>query len=116
MSAAEKLRQAKALIENPARWCQGNGAVADDGAVVDFDSPEAHRWCARGAVSKVTNHRPNTPVYNATVRFLDRAANELHAGFNSVQVNDQLNHRDVMKMFRRAIRLAQKADNAEEQT
>lgn len=52
MSAADTLRQARAIIADPARWTQGGWARNASGDFVDSMSRQAVCWCAWAALNK----------------------------------------------------------------
>ena len=52
------LRDARQLIEDPARWTQGCYARAADGTPTPYDKPAACRWCLEGAVMKAAQDVP----------------------------------------------------------
>jgi hypothetical protein len=101
---AEQLRQAKALIKDPAHWTQlGNYAVGPDGNWRTPSDDDACRWCAYGSVARVTGVATRRVEMAAASTFLARAAGELDV----VQINDYGTHADVMALFDRAIELAE---------
>ena len=107
MTPAEILKAAKAKIEDPAHWCQGNYSHwVDD---------KTCQYCAEGAMFQ-TPCQENGPASNDAWRFLREAAHErlvaCHLRFDRqrydiVTVNDGLGHAETMKMFDRAIELAE---------
>lgn len=57
---AAQLRQAADLIDSPSRWTKGAEARDARGALVPALADTAIRWCALGALCRVTNqHRWN---------------------------------------------------------
>jgi hypothetical protein len=98
---AEQLRAAKALIENPDDWWQGS--------CQEFcDVRERPRMCAGSAVSYTRSGGISWGVEGSSGRrdLLDAAANTL--GYSDlVALNDESDHATVMKMFDRAIELAE---------
>lgn len=53
-SVADTLRRAKALIENPNHWIQGQFAIGGaDGYSVSPNSARAKAWCAVGALRRI---------------------------------------------------------------
>ena len=50
----QTFREARALIEAPEHWTRGSLARSEDGKPCDPRSPAAVRWCANGAMAKVT--------------------------------------------------------------
>ena len=102
MTPAEILRAAKAKIEDPAHWCQGEYAKDALGQRASEYSDEACAWCAMGAFHTIDNGSS----YDA-FRSLAKAANEIHQGWGIPNVNDNTDHATVMRMFDRAIELAE---------
>jgi hypothetical protein len=56
MKAPDILREAAALIEQPGKWCKGTDAVDAAGEYSDPLSARAVRWCALGAIIKVSGN------------------------------------------------------------
>lgn len=97
------LVKAKALISDPAhRTCHAYARSAS-GAVVSPSDDEATRWCALGALRRVSNTNELGDVDLCLVR----AAQELFR-ITAVRVNDERSHEDNMLMWDRAILLAEK--------
>lgn len=94
MTTADKLRAAKALIEDPAHWCQGHYALNADGADISAGDPRAVKWCAIGAC----NHLGMT---DKTTDYLYRSS-----GSPVTLINDLEGHAAVLALFDRAIELA----------
>lgn len=101
MSTADKLREARALIEDPAHWCKNINAANIDGHECQVLSTSAVKFCAEGARWRVLGHwRREFAAYA-----LIKAAQDL--GYKDViDLNDDSNHATVMKMFDCAIELA----------
>jgi hypothetical protein len=95
MKPAEVLRGAKALIQDPAHWCQFEMCLPEwDGL--------AKRFCSVGALFEFNPHPRDCVV------FLDRAAKELSAGrFSIAGYNDSRTHAEVMLLWDRAIELSE---------
>lgn len=91
MSTVHKLRAAKALIEDPAHWCQGAAALDKNGRSCGLY--EAVRWCVLGAC-----WHENVKDY-----WLLEADVNRHG---LVWINDRLGHKAIMELFDRAIELA----------
>lgn len=107
-TTADKLREAKALIEDPERWCQGalrRDKYGNAGAI----GGEVVERCADGAVAEVLGqYRTDDPVFAP----LNAAAVEM--GFeNSACLNESTDHPTVMKMFDRAIELAEREERGD---
>lgn len=93
---AERLRKARALIADPDRWAQGNFAFDAEGTPVSSYSDNAVRWCAAGACSRV----------GADAGYLFRAL-PYTANNNLGVYNDNRAHRTILRLFDRAIELAE---------
>lgn len=122
MSIAEQLRAAKALIDTPDKWTQGSFARDNKGVPVGGftkgrwdvaaypESPAPACYCAEGAIRLVRGG----VLPHALEEIMERAVpRTFYAGANCrkfVLFNDHrdTSHADVMKMFDRAIKLAEK--------
>ena len=92
-TTADKLREAKALIEDPERWCQNHYALDADGNSVRMLGQKAVRWCAIGACVRVGLDMD--VLYDIVLP--DKPLSE---------INDDDGHAAVMALFDRAIELA----------
>jgi hypothetical protein len=109
MTPAEMLRAAKAKIGEPDSWCMGSEAVNASDEAEDPTDPEACRWCSIGAVIAVGGI--GSPY---VFTLLDDAAKAMGKGGKlglraAALLNDTTDHATVMKMFDRAIELAEAA-------
>jgi hypothetical protein len=102
-SDSDLLRNAKSLISNPERWCQGAHSLRANGAHCLGSDPDAVAWCAGGAVWRIGSDNP--AVRDEALRILTLAARETF-GEDHLAVNDRLGHAAVMRMLDVAIRLA----------
>lgn len=100
MNAVEVLRWARDLIADPERWCQGALAENAECEPVDYDSPDACRWCALGAVYRAS---PKTPDGDAAIFYLHDAARPR----GLIDANDNQDHAAVLDLYDRAIALAE---------
>lgn len=119
MKTSEALKQARALIDTPEKWCQGSYALNENGMSSYGDSPLACRFCSVGALQHTNplmfdrerkyKTRPAMPVLR---QFLDRAADRVSLGrFNNVvDFNDSRTHDQVMKVWDLAISLAEEEE------
>ena len=120
MNTVDILKKAKAKIEDPAHWCQGMFALDEHGDPVGTSDPRACRWCAQGAMSFVAGDSDKKPIAKAAQVAMAAAAVEMGFGdgkmsdedgglqiYPPVFLNDTADHPTVMKMFDRAIQLAQ---------
>lgn len=102
LTPADQLRAAKALIEDPDHWCRRVFARDKVGSEVLPTAASACQFCAAGALDHVTDRRDNSCAYF----FLYRAADD--CGNDSVaSTNDDGGHSAVMRMYDRAIALAE---------
>lgn len=110
MTPAEILRAAKAKIEDPAHWCQGYSWLNSKNQPISRDDMRsaARRCCAIGAVALSCQRLSDEW---SPIRFLETAANELGFGekvlLAPAELNDSTDHATVMRMFDRAIELAE---------
>ena len=94
----EKLIAARALIEDPAHWCQGANALDAAGNVCPTRSPEAVCWCAHGACFAVDAN--------------DAALRQVPGVYGHLQgYNDSHTHADVLDLFTFAINSLLNAPN-----
>lgn len=88
------LQAARALIANPEYWTQGCHAIANTGAEVPVDDPEAYAFCADGALLKAILDlgRPaphNSPEYASCSARLNSAARKMFPGIVGItDIND----------------------------
>lgn len=97
MTPADKLRAARALIEDPERWTTGVLARSAKGRSVSPYGRAAVAWCAFGAADRV---RLGSPHY------LHRAVTTWSCN-GLGDVNDRLGHAAVLQVYDRAIELAE---------
>lgn len=105
MSATlEQLRDARELLADPTRWTQGSYARDARGYRALPEAREAACWCALGALLRPALEWDVTLVWGHLL--LRRAAKEI---FDRTPdwVNDVLGHADVLRMYDRAIELAE---------
>ena len=95
----ETLISARALIADPTRWTRYRLARTDTGKPVEVANPAACRFCAVGAIARVTGRRP---VSGDESYHLSRAAHRLF-GQDIVNVNDILGHAEVLRVYDEAI-------------
>lgn len=101
MKASTLLQKARARIEDPARWCQGR-----------HWNDDKSRCCAVGAIGlEAETGNLRAGLCSAAQGFLDAAARAAFAppphGLGAAWVNDTFGHAAVLRMFDRAIELAQ---------
>lgn len=95
------LREAKALIRLKKNWCQGNSGRDSSGNAISNLDPRAVAFCAFGAVERVAG----SDHFDEPEAYMERAAKTL--GHNGLYINDQTDHKTVMKMFDLAIKYAE---------
>ena len=98
------LKVAKAVIEDPKHWIQGDFAKDSSGISVSARYSHAVCFCALGALRSVVAHKDIHRPYI----YLCEAANNL--GYNSIpEANDEGGHAEVMGMYDVAIKLSEEA-------
>ena len=116
MTPAEILRAAREKIEMPENWCQRASAFSARNTIVSVRSDEACRWCASGAIASL----PEADGQGVTAAwgFLNEVALDFGYDGNAesldpfVVLNDRANHPTVLRMFSRAIELAEQEESA----
>ena len=99
-TVADRLRAACTRITNPSAWTRGSYARDADGKPAYASSKPPVCWCAYGAL-----YAEGAEDECPEVRLLRRAALEVHASV-PIDVNDDLGHAAVLRMYDRAIELA----------
>lgn len=104
-SAADKLRKARALIEDPARWTTGVLARSAKGNDVSPHGRAAVRWCGVGAALRVglgfLDLDGQAILGARVIRLLEPDGTPLN------EVNDEIGHASVLMAYDRAIELAE---------
>jgi len=109
MKVCDALIAAKKLISKRKHWCTGSFARDAQGEGTDIEDGNTVRWCAMGALRKVTQ----TPILQSKMPV---GFNALHKfsrklGFVGItNLNDNSSHKKVMEMFECAIQDACKND------
>ncbi|MCJ2067825.1 hypothetical protein MKK75_03210 [Methylobacterium sp. J-030] len=100
-TAGGYLRAARDTLTDPAHWTKEAYARDRRGAAVASNSPEAVCWCAYGALERL-----GTGEIVDAREYLRVAADDL---FKSppAGVNDHIGHAAVLRMYDRAIELAE---------
>ena len=104
MKISNRLIAGKKLIENPDNWIKGHYAkfTKNDVSHLYGNDPEATCFCSIGALQRVN---ANNFHWGDGTRYLDIAAHQLFT-LSVTSVNDDLDHKDVMRMWDHAIALA----------
>lgn len=106
MKPSQLLRQARALIENPAHWWDGRH---DKGTFVDSTRLLRSQICAIQALQRVSNTDYYALAACAAGAYLMDAIGE--SGVNTIpRFNDSHTHAEVLAMWDRAIELAEVAE------
>lgn len=100
------LREARALISDPDKWTQGALARNAHGSEVAHYSPDACKWCAVGAISRVAaSNNASYDTEMSAYSSLVQASRRLFYSDAVGEVNDTHSHTDVLALFDRAIEL-----------
>jgi hypothetical protein len=97
------IERARALIDNPATWCQGTFALRADGRRCEAHETSAVRFCAYGALQRVafdlTGKRALAEEFaqRAAVAITGRSA--AHARAWIIQTNDSQGREAVLELF-----------------
>lgn len=91
----------KALLSDSTRWCKRYLAMDANGLRTEVTDERATRWCALGALEKVTGSRLHLTEW----RHLTAAAKELGWQYVS-ELNNETDHTMVMRMFDMALEKA----------
>lgn len=102
-STRDFLKAARKLINNPEHWTQGASARDAADFSVSATSKRAVCWCAYGAVHKTAGAKRLDRVLNALASQLSES-DERNGDVSTF--NDRNDHRDVIKLFDRAIKAA----------
>ncbi len=94
------LAAARALLADPARWCRHARAVNEAGAERRPESSEACRWCARGALDRITFPAVAEAAYT---RLCAAAGDRLAGEWWPEDVNEHEGHTAVLAMYDRAL-------------
>lgn len=103
---AKVLQSARDLIAKPENWIQRYDAVDAKGNYAYADSPSACKWCALGAILKVSPNSGTgfTIAEMHVVPALPKAYRIATPGYyNLTEYNDTHTHRSVIKMFDKVI-------------
>lgn len=106
MASPDILRAAKARIADADRWVQGSFAVDFRGVPVASTDINAVCWCAYGALK--AECAASEQDYREHEYLLQRASQDLFCKMPAV-VNDVRGHKAVLRVYDRAIELAEQA-------
>lgn len=103
-SKQQLLLTARTVIANKKYWTRNSVAKTKDGAHCLVESPEARKFCAVGALMFAY---PGKNFPEKEWQCLWEAAMELGYEDGPAMLNDDASHKKVMKMFDRAIEIAE---------
>jgi hypothetical protein len=104
MNAKEVLVAAKNLLSDPNKWTKGEMARTINNVDVPFYAKNATCWCTLGAINKVL-FDANEETNKLAFKYLSDAASSFGYRYIS-DMNDEVDHDAVMKLFDAAIKLA----------
>jgi hypothetical protein len=99
---------ALALIADDEHWAQGTLAQTTSGAICLWNDPEAHRYCAVGALAKVATDLIGDVTQAgslATAIATHILTANKRAEPSLAQINDAEGHASITAMFKRALQL-----------
>lgn len=109
MTPAEILKAARAKIEKPENWCQGEWGIDVHGRPVvmsEAGKKDACAWCSEGALMAVLPDM-SSDEYTECFFALRDAAREIGGWISIVSANDHMSHPEVLQMFDLAIEKAE---------
>lgn len=109
LTTVEVLERSLALIENPKHHTTGASAKNFINWKVSVDSPFAVKWCAIGALTKISWSTGNASYYARD--YLDSTAYGIYKK-SIIRVNDDLGHGAVLTVYARAIEAAKAEENS----
>ena len=105
MTAAELLREARKLLEDPSHWTKGAFAKAAAGCAIASTSDNAVCWCAIGALRRFDRGGYSAAYSNAV--FVLQCCVSGSGGVAEFNDDPNTTHADVLAMFDRAIARAE---------
>ena len=110
MKTSEILRAAKAVIEDQEHWIQGTYGRRSRSSKDHLlgNDPEATCWCSMGAIQKVTNSESDYRMELFLNDVVRKVTKDPFMGI--IRYNDHHTHAEVMKMFDRAIEMAEEEE------
>lgn len=97
------LERARALIDNPATWCQGTFALRADGRRCEALETGAVRFCAYGALQRVafdvTGKRALAEEMAQKAAMAITGRSPAHARAIVIQTNDTQGRKAVLELF-----------------
>ena len=107
------LWRARDLIADPDHWCQGAGAMDENGIGIPEDDPTAVRWCALGArwmACSYAGFERRMELSARITRIMDRHMMADWGDCGLANLNDgEDGHRRVLAVYDAAIADAQRA-------
>jgi hypothetical protein len=103
MTTLEVLKAARALISDPARWCQDDYAIDDRQVSTLPSDSDAGAWCAVGAIRAAAQE--NNQIVLPAQRVLAKPVTtiELVSEEAIIEYNDSHTHAEVLALFDTAI-------------
>jgi hypothetical protein len=95
----EVLTAVRTLLADPSRWAQRAGAEDATGAACKVCDADAVRFCVSGATVRLS---PTYHLAESSLDVLGRASRRLY-GAGYLTVNDEMEHRDVLRVLDTAI-------------
>jgi len=112
VKTSELLRAAKALIDTPEKWTIEALARDKTGLQVAICHSDAVCFCSYGAIHKIGDIKNinywNNPMYD----YVDKASELIGGQSSAATFNDSHTHEEVMKMWDKAIELAEQQEAA----
>ena len=107
MTEKELLCRARGLIADPKHWCRGAFARDDCGVELPPGTDESKCWCAVGALAHAGEvcGKPGALVVQAAIDLLHAAGVAMGQRY-AYDVNDNLGHESVLRMYDLAIAAA----------
>ena len=110
MKTSVLLRAAKALIDTPDKWTKGEFARTKTGRKCKVESSRATCFCSLGAIERI----PARPFTVSALRGRQMLKDVMRRDNITIPIsvfNDSATHDEVMKLFDRAIALAEEIEN-----
>jgi hypothetical protein len=106
---SEILRQARARIADPSKWCQGDYAVDANGEGTFYEGHTACRWCAKGSLYLEMCKLDLMGKQRSPCSLLEAVSQHLYGKYVTT-INDDIGHETVMQLYDAAIAAAEKEE------